>query len=148
MSENPLIGRHLFDHSSAEIQVGDTLFTRISAVDWTESLEPGIARGTHPQKLARTTGEHDSDGSFTMPLQDAQELMAALGEGFMGVDFDIVVNYSNEGQNLINVVLIACRITEQSGGSETGGDPAEIEFSIDIMRVEIDGLSAVPGVLK
>lgn len=148
MSDNPLVNRALHDHSSAEIQIRDQIFTRISAIDWTESLEPGIARGTHPQKLGRTTGEHDADGSFTMPLEDASELITALGDGWGGVDFNIVVNYSNEGENLINVVLWHCRITEWSGGSETGGDPAEVEFSIDIMYVEKDGLMMVPGALR
>lgn len=144
MATYPLVNDRKYDHSSAEIQIGATLFTGIESIEWSQSLEPGIVRGTRPEKLARTTGEHDAEGGFALPLEDFTELIAALGDGYMATSFNIVVNYSNEGQNNTNVQLIGCRITEHAGGSETGGDPTMEEITLDIMRVTINGLNAVP----
>ncbi len=143
----PLVNDIKFDHSSAEIQIGATLFTGIESIEWSESLEPGIVRGTVAQKLARTAGEHDAEGGFALPIEDFGELIATLGEGYGGVSFNIVVTYSNEGQNVTTVELIGCRITEHSGGSEAGGDPTMEEISIDIMEVKHNGLRMFPGAL-
>lgn len=143
----PLINGYKYSHASAEIQIGDKLYTAITAIDWSETLEPTAMRGTRPEKIARTLGEHDAEGSFSIPLEDFAALTAALGPGYMGKNFNIVVNYSNEGEQLTKVELIGCRITEHSGGSEEGGDLAIEECSIDIMRIAINGVLAVPGML-
>jgi len=148
MADYPLINGRKYDHSSAEIQIQDTIYTGISAIGWDETLTPGIVRGTAAQKLARTVGEHDAEGSLSMPLEDFAELIAALGDGYMGVPFDIVANYSNEGQANTKVELLGCRITNQSGGSEAGSDPAMVEKSLDIMLIQINGLTAVPNALR
>jgi hypothetical protein len=143
----PVVRGVRYDHASAEISVNGTIFVGIESIEWTETLEPGIIRGTRPEKLARTLGEHDAEGSFSMPLEDANALIQGLGNGYMATVFDVVINYSNQGQNNTNVVLVGCRITEAGGSSEAGGDPTMVEFSIDIMRVEVNGLRAVPGML-
>lgn len=104
-------------------------------------------RGTAAQKLARTTGEHDAEGGFTLPLEDWGELIATLGDGYGGVPFAITVTYSNEGQNLTTVELLGCRITGHSGGSESGGDPTMEEITLDIMEVKTNGLRMFPGAL-
>lgn len=147
MAEYPLINGRKYDHSSAEIQAGNTIHTGISSISWTQSLEPGAVRGTRAEKLARTTGEHDAEGSLSMPLEDYAELIAELGDGYMAQNFDIVVTYSNEGANVTTVRLVACRISSEDGGSESGGDAAMVEVSLDIMRVETNGLKAVPNML-
>lgn len=147
MAQYPLINGRKYDHSSIELQIADTIYTGVESLEWTHSLAPGVVRGTRPEKLARTTGEYDAEGSFSMPLEDYTELIAELGDGFMATSFDIVANYSNEGANNTNVVMVGCRITEESGGSETGGDPAMIELSLDVMRIEINGIRAVPEML-
>lgn len=147
MADYPLINGRKYDHSSAEIQIGDTLYTGIEAINWSQTLAPGNGRGTRAEKLYRTTGEHDATGDFSLPLEDYAELIAALGPGYMAQDFTIVVNYSNEGQNNTNVQLVACRITEEGGGSESGGDPAMVEVSLDIMRVVTNGILPVPNML-
>jgi len=147
MATYPLINGRKYDHSSVEIQIGSTLFTGIESLEWTQTLEPGQVRGSRAEKLARTTGEHDAEGSFSLPLEDFAELIAELGDGYMQVPFNLVANYSDEGSNVTNVQLIGCRITEHTGGSETGGDPAMEEVSIDVMRAEINGLRPVIGML-
>ena len=143
----PIIRGTRFDHASAEISVNGTIFVGIESIDWSETLEPGIIRGTRPEKLARTLGEHDCEGSMTLPIEDAMSLIDGLGDGYMAVVFDIVLNYSNQGLNNTNVNLIGCRIKEHSTSSESGGDPVMVEFSLDVMRVEMNGRLAVPGML-
>lgn len=143
----PLINGRKYDHSSAEVQLRDKLHTGVTALNWSQSLEPGLVRGTRPEVIARTTGEYEAEGDFSMPLEDYAALIADLGDGYMAISFNIVANYSNEGQNNTKVELVGCRITGEEGGSEEGGDPAMVEVSLSIMRVEVNGRRAVPGML-
>jgi len=147
----PLINGRKYDHSSVEIQISTAtvskLYMGVTSLEWSQTLEPGMIRGTRPEKIARTTGEHDSEGGFSLPLEDFAALVGDLGNGYMAIPFNIVANYSNEGQQNTKIELIGCRITGHDGGSEEGGDPALEEVSIDVMRIEINGVRPVPGML-
>jgi len=148
MATYPDVQGRAHEHSSAEIQLNGRIFTAISAVDWDESLTPVKGRGTRPEPLYRTLGEYDCEASITMPLKEYAEFIAFLGDGYGGVSFNVVITYSDEGVDPTTVKFIGARVENPSGGSETGGDPVMIEIGLNVMRIEMNGLVMVPGMLK
>ena len=83
MAEYPKINGQIYSFASVEVKVGTQVFTGFTDVSYTQTLEPGIFRGTRPEKLARTIGEHNVEGSFTLVKVEYQELIEALGDGYM-----------------------------------------------------------------
>lgn len=147
MADYPLINGLKWDYSSLEIDVAGDIYVGIKEIAWTETLEPGIVRGTSAQKLARTRGEHDAEGSMVMYYEDALELLNALGDGYGEVSFDISVTYSGEGVPTKKAALLGCRITSKEITNSQGTDPSEMSFDLDIIQIEEDGLRMVANAL-
>ncbi len=152
MADYPLINGLKWDWSSAEISInagdgGSQTFIGIKELTWSESLEPGIVRGTSAQKLARTRGEHDAEASLVMWTEDALEFLNALGDGYGEVSFDITASYSGPGTPTKTVRLEGCRITNKEGGGSQGTDPLEVSLDLDVLKILEDGLSMVANSL-
>lgn len=142
MADYPLINGHKYDWSSVEVDLGEAgIFTGIKELTFSHSLEPGIVRGTRAEKLARTRGEYDAEGSIVMWTQDYNEFIALLGNGYMEASFDVTMSYSTPNQPTVTVRLIGCRIVSAEGGGTQGTDPLEVSCSLNIMRVEENGVN-------
>ena len=133
------INGHTYSHSSIELDIAGLKTLNISAVNYEATLEPGHHRGQGSLKNLRTRGEADSSGDFEAPLQDAQAIIDALGDGFMEIPFDITVSYSEPDADIITDKLQGCRITSMTQSSSQGSDVLMRTFNIDIMRVVYNG---------
>ena len=89
MADYPLVNGQKVSFASIEIKIGTLLLTGFTDLSYSQTLEPGIFRGTRPEKLARTIGEHNIEGSFTLVKDEYLELIASLGNGYMQTPFDI-----------------------------------------------------------
>jgi hypothetical protein len=148
MATYPLVNDIAHDYSCVEIDLGGVIYTGITAISYSQKLEPGAVMGTSAQKLARTRGSHSADGSMTMNLQDAEEFITALGEGYMETSFNITVTFS-DGVNSPHVHrLFGCRITDDAFSHAQGSDPTQNELTLDIMRIERNGLSPLASMMK
>ena len=152
MADYPLINGLKWDWSSAEISInagagGSQTFIGIKELSWTESLEPGIVRGTSAQKLARTRGEHDAEATMVMYTEDAMEFLSTLGDGYGEVSFDITCSWSGPGTPTKTARLEGARIVSKEGGGSQGTDPLEMSFDLDVLKVLEDGLSMVANSL-
>ena len=79
-----LINGKTFDFSSIEITIGALSYTNVTEITYSDSLEPGILRGTSAKKKGRTRGEYNAEGSITVYKADLASILAelaALGEG-------------------------------------------------------------------
>ncbi len=147
MADYPLINGHAYSFSSIEVKVGAQVFTGFTDVSYTQTLEPGDFRGTRPEKLATTIGEHYVEGSFTLVKSEYQEFIEALGEGYMTTLFDITNTYSEVNQPLITDVLIGCRITSEEDSHSQGTDALVIACDLNIMKMTRNGLLPILGQL-
>jgi hypothetical protein len=143
MASYPLINGKRYDHSSVTIKVKGKDYIGIKSINYSDSLEPGKLRGTSAQKLGRTRGEYDGEASFEMYTEEASELLSDIGDGFMEVEFDIVVGYADEGQPTITDNIVGCRIKKQEASSSEGSDPNVRKFDLDIMYVKWNGLNPI-----
>lgn len=150
MADYPLIQGHKHDHSSIELNVitpdgAPRIFVAVSELSYKQGLTPGEVRGTAAQLLAMTKGVlTKGEGTMVMPLEDAQELRDALGDGYMEVPFGITVNYSAFGLPTITDELVGVRIVDDesssSGGSE---DPVNVTFTLNYIGGTRGGKSPV-----
>lgn len=150
MADYPLINGHKHDHSSIEINVitadGDPrIFVAVSEITYRQGLTPGEVRGTAAQLLALTKGVlSKGEGTLVMPKEDAQELRAALGQGYMEAAFQITINYSALNSATITDELLGVRLTEEETSSSAGSeDPVNDSLSIAYVGGTRGGLSPV-----
>jgi hypothetical protein len=154
MATYPLINGFAYDYSSIEIDLGEAgIFTGIKEISYSQSVEPGIVRGTSAQKLARTRGEHDAEGSIVFYTREFIEFITSLtggdeNVGYMDQSFNITLTYSNPQVPLTTVRLIGVRIKSEEGGGSQGTDPLEVSCDLDIMRIETNGLSPLSNMLR
>ena len=147
MADYPKINGQIYSFASTEVKVGTRIFTGFTDISYTQTLEPGVFRGTRPEKLARTIGEHNVEGSFTLVKVEYQELIAALGDGYMQTPFDITVTYAETNSPIVTDVLTACRITSEEDSHSQGTDALVVACDLDIIKMTRNGLLPIVGQL-
>lgn len=138
----PVINGHRYSWSSIEIDLGDLggIQTGVSAISYQQSLEPSKLRGAgSPQPSGRTRGEYDAEGSVSLYKEDADNLIALLGNGFMEKVFDITVSYADTGNPVRTDKLFGCRIQTDEQDFSPGGDALEVTFSLNVMKLQRNG---------
>jgi hypothetical protein len=141
----PLINGLRLDYSCVEVNANGKTFTGVTEVNYTQKLEPGKVRGTSAQVNGRTRGQYDPDASITMLKEDAQELIAALGAGYMERPFDIVVHYSAAAGATLTDRIVGCRIKESGNAHKEGGDALSVKFALDVIAIIENGVAPVTG---
>lgn len=145
----PLINGHRHDFSSIECSMKGKRQLGLKSLDYGHGLEPGKVSGTSAQKLGRTRGMYEAEGSFEMYLHEWEEFKAVLGDGFMEVPFDITANYAETGQPIITDKLAGCRITKvNKSGASDSSDPITVKVELDVMYLLENGKSAIVGLRK
>lgn len=140
----PIINGVKFDYSSAEIVLNGVRFAGIKSVSYKQTLQPGKVYGTGAQKIARTRGQHDAEGSLEMYLSDYQDFLlllratqGAVPRGYMEQSFDVVCNYSELlSPAVVTDVLRGCRITGTDHSASEGSDALVVKMDLDIMLVQ------------
>ena len=144
-----LINGKIYDFSSIELVAGPQTFSNLQEVSYSDSLEPGILRGTSAKKKGRTRGEYDAEGSITIYKGDLSQLLAtlaALGKGgYMEAEFDINATFSEGLDNVMTDSLVGCRITDIEDSHSQGSDALTVALTLDVMEISRNGLSATSG---
>ncbi len=148
MADYPLVNGQKVSFASIEIKIGTLLLTGFTDLSYSQTLEPGIFRGTRAEKLARTIGEHNIEGSFTLVKDESLDLIASLGNGYMQTPFDITNTYSEiNSTTLMTDVLTGCRITSEEDSHSQGTDALVVACDLDIMKMTRNGLLPIVGQL-
>lgn len=138
---------HYYDYSCVEIAVDGGLQPRITEINYSQKLDPGILRGTSAMMQGRTRGTYETSGSLTIYKEDYEFMKPALaakgGGGFMLAVFDISVVFSATGMPQNEDQLMGCRITNEEYGFQSGNDPLMVKLELSIMKILTNGLSAV-----
>lgn len=141
MAQYPLINGTRYDFSSIEIVAGNRTITGAKAISYKNGLKPGVVRGTSAQKNGRTRGQYEPEASLTLYKQEADELIEALGTGYMEKPFDIVIHYADDGQPTKTTRIIGARIADESDDHEEGSDALATKFDLDVIAVIKNGVS-------
>lgn len=118
----------------------------ITALNYNPTQDPGIVQGNLNVPTGRTQGYATATGSIEILLSEANDFYANLtangAVAILDVDFDIVVQYSINGIDVVTDVLRGCRITNLDASNAQGNDATKRTHSLSIMRVTLNGIDA------
>lgn len=143
-AQYPIINGNAPSYSNVIISCNGKEYQGVKSISYGSELMPGEVRGTGPQRLARTKGDHKAEGSLEMFLQDAEAFLTDLGDGFGEVVFVITVVFALEDDSpLIERKLVGCRISKPSEDHSQGPDASTMKFDLDVNDVLYNGKSIV-----
>lgn len=137
--EYPLINGHRYSYASIEADINGKKFYGHKEISYNQELEPGEVRGAHSQLLGRTKGDLKAEASLTTYLEEWQELLEALGDGYMETPFDIIVSYAEEGRPTVTDKLRGCRIKRVEESHSQGTDALTVKLDLHVLWIEFDG---------
>ncbi len=151
--QNPLINGAYPDYSRVTITLDDMdFFEGITSISYSDSCEPGKARGMQQQILGDTPGEYDCEGSMEMHLQHAQTFMDRLAEGAYNTKFGIVVSYeTNEGgsgSRYITDSLVGCRVKKYDMSHKSGSDPLSVKLDLFVTYILWNGFPRIANMRR
>lgn len=138
------INGKVYDYSSISIVVNKIPFQGITEISYSDTLEPGILRGTTAFMRGRTRGMYEAEASFTIALEDFEpikEALSALGlGGFMEAEFLIGVTYSEKTSPTINDTIEGCRIKHTERSHSAGNsDGLLVKCDLSVFRIGHNG---------
>jgi hypothetical protein len=145
----PLVNGTAYEYAKVEIRIGTKRITRVKSIKYKDELKPGMARGTSHQKMIRTTGLYDADGSIEIYRDVWQEIKTELGgDGYMEKVFQIVVTYGANNKPLMKDELNGCSFTTTDrSGDDNSSDPLPLSLDLDIMGIKDNGNVPVKGMV-
>lgn len=136
----PVINGLQWDFSSIELRLLGVPFADFKSLTYKHTLEPGMARGTRAQIVGRSRGKYDAEGSIEVYKRPWLAFLAALfgtnpTYGYMEVDFDIVVSYSELLSPVQTDILRLCRIKSDDESHSEGGEVATCKLDLHVMSI-------------
>ena len=148
-NDYPLVNGTAYGYAKCEIRAGTKRFRRTKSVNYSDSLEPGMGRGTSVAKEIRTTGVYDAEGDIEIYRDDWTLLKTELGgDGYMETEFQVVISYQAKNQPMMTDTLVGCRIKKVARGGEDGNaDPLTVKLDLDIMLIKDNNQVPVKGMV-
>ena len=144
-----------YDYSSITITIDGIPYQGVTEISYSDTMEPGVLRGTSALMRGRTRGMYEAECSFTIALQDfipIRETLASKsaaangGGGFMEQTFLITVAYREATTPLITDTIEGCRIKHQENSHSAGNsDGLVTKVDLSIFRIGWNGKYAVGG---
>lgn len=139
----PMVNGNRYDFSSVQITVPDInrVFEGVKSVGYSDELSPGKLRGNRAQVVGRTRGQYEASANVEMYKSEAQQLIDALGPGYMERSFSITVAYSEPATpDLIIVDTISgCRIKKVEDSGSEGEEAIATKFDLDALLILRNG---------
>lgn len=129
-----------YDWHSIEVQAKGVATPEIKEISYKEAGKRTKVFGTPRNAVGRTGGKSEPEGSITMFKAQWEKFKLELGNGFGLVEFDILVNYSEPGQDIVTDELIGCTIEDVEHSPSQGDDPIETKLTLSVMRMKHNGL--------
>lgn len=145
----PLINGTRHSWSSIEFRANGTVILGCTEINYSPKLDPAVVRGAGSLPIALTLGNAEFEGDFSLLLEEFNNLVTALGDGFMAVPFDITVSYDatlggvlDGGLSVIVDTLQGCRITSVESAASSGSTDAIVrKCAIKPMAVLLNGVN-------
>lgn len=129
-----------YDWHSIEVLAKGVSCPELKDISYKESGKRTKVFGTPRNAVGRTGGKSEPEASMTMFKAQWEQFKAQLGNGFGLVEFNVLVNYSEENQPIVTDALIGCTVEEVDTSPSNGDDPVEVKLSLSVMRMKHNGL--------
>lgn len=141
-----------YDFSSIEITINKIPYQGVTEISYSDTLEPGILRGTSAFMRGRTRGMYEAEASFSIYKEDLEPIKTALASlglgGFMEAEFQITVSYREATSPLIVDTIEGCRIKHNENSHSAGNADGLIQkVDLSVFRIGWNGKYGVGDVL-
>jgi hypothetical protein len=116
-------------------------FTGITFADKRERVK-AYGMGRHQAPRGRSRGKYSVDPvkltGWKRAIQDFRDALAAKaedGKSYGDVEFDVIVQYVDTGEESITVLIERCVWAGNSSSEEEGADPLKEEVELDAMLI-------------
>lgn len=150
MADQIRVNGNLVSWGSIRCKVAGELyygFTSISFADKRERVK-GYGMGKHHAPRGRSRGKYSTDlvkirghKSSVQALRRALAAQSADGVSYGDVEFEVVVQYVENGEEPMTVEITGCVWAENTTNDEESADPLTEEFALDCMAIRRDGLT-------
>lgn len=149
LAQYPLVNGVRHDWSSVELVVANYRQLGITKIDYSDKLTGAPVRGAGPKIIGFTTGIQENTGSFTILLEEFQNLVTNLqiiNPAWKLAYFDIVVSYSAAGLSTVVDTIVGCRVDEVKIGTTDSGstDPTTRDLTLLVTDILWNGVSGNP----
>lgn len=139
-----------YDHTSLTIRKGGIIVDGVKSINWSQSREgEKFGYGTSVQPTRRTRGQL-KPGEVSLEFYKDEYLAKVvdrLGDGFMDVVEDIVIEGTSGGASFIDTIR-AFRQTKDDKSSAEGGDILMDKITGSCMYVLVNGKLPMKGMIK
>lgn len=136
--------------SSIDLGLRGVYFPWVSEISYTQTLEPGDARGTSPYTMGYTLGELKANGSITVQRIYRERFIQIVEQGsagFMDKLFPIQVQYQEVGWDSVETdELEGCRIQESGHDYQAGSGVLMTKFPLIVSFVKLNGHIPLAGI--
>ena len=143
----PLINGVYYSFAEFSVTIAGQLFNGFSEFNYTQSVEHGEVYGNAPEKLGNTLGQIKAEGNFGLYLPQYDNLLSILGDGWMGIQVPILIQYFPAGLPLREDQIVGARFKSSAGNNQKGSDASmkKIDFTaFKIIENCIGPLSCIP----
>lgn len=133
---------------SIVVKIDGDRYYGFTAIKYSDSRErvKAYGMGKHHAPRGRSKGKYAVEPvgltGWKSSIQALREALAAKssdGNSYGDVEFQIVVQYVETGENPITVELDRCVFTKNTSNEEEGPDPLSEEVELDCMKIRRNG---------
>lgn len=151
----PYVNGNFYDFSVLKFWMNSVRYFNLMDIDYKNTGTFGKVRGTGSYIRGRTAGTVDTEGSFTMYLNEWDAFVAALmalgatqgmvDYGYMDVSFGISCSYGKTANAMRTDDLIGCRIKGDDYSHKEGPDALVVKVDLDILQLNPNGAQPMGG---
>lgn len=148
MADQIRVNNNQFSWGSIILKLNDDRFYGFTGITYADKRErvKGYGMGRHQAPRGRSRGKYTTDPvkltgfkSSIAAFRAALAAQATDGKSYGDVEFEILVQYVETGEDPQDVEIERCVWTGNSTSEEEGADPLKEEIEIDCMLIRRNG---------
>lgn len=153
--QNTFVNGNRYSWTSIEVVIGGQTYmgNPFKAISYTSKQEPGVVYGTSPRPIGRTRGQYLASGSVEIYRSEWQALVDFLADqqldsstGLHDLEFDITVSYAEPDSDVIQDVLVSCRMSNLNLDNSNGSDASTVKCDLSMMELVLGDQATVGAI--
>lgn len=136
--------------SSIRLDIRGVYFPFFTEIEYTDTTDPGEARGASPFPMGTTLGEYKANGSITVHLRRREEFFNIIDPtniGYQSVFFPMQAQYQEYGwDQVITDEVQGCRIIGLGTTHSAGNGVLVSKHPMYVTLVKPNGRNPLPGI--
>lgn len=139
----PLVNGFRFAWASVEIKLAGTVFFALEC-NYSRTRNRQIVYVNHPDPVGKTIGKNEYSGDVTLLLAEYNALQTALiveatkqslGTGYGNAFFDVIVQYNENGGDVITDTLKNCTLDQVERSMAEGPDAIKVKITLNPLKI-------------